>query len=189
MKSIALTGDSKGKTTSSIAITINEIRKGNKVLFLQYLKGGRFSGEIHYLIKHYNDQIKILQYGKVSIFSEEINAGKRSPGMECFTEVKGYKKSLMRYSIEKTLELIQSGLFNVLVLDESITAYWLKKLSLKHIKEFKDRADINKYSLFLCTGRGLDHKLSKLFDEVYFFNQIKHPYHDINLAGRYGIEY
>ncbi|MEM3373054.1 MAG: cob(I)yrinic acid a,c-diamide adenosyltransferase [Candidatus Anstonellales archaeon] len=187
--SIALTGESKGKTTSSVALALNEILKGNKVLFLQFLKGGKFSGEVIYLTKNFSNSIKVLQFGKFSIYAEQIAEGKKAPGIECFVEVEGYKKSLKKYSIEKTIELINSKEFNVLILDEALTAYWLKKLSSKQIKMFKEEAQRNNFINFVCTGRLLDNKIIKLFDKVYEYKMIKHPFHDINLVGRYGIEY
>lgn len=187
MRKIIFTGESKGKTTGAVGILLSYAVRGFPCLFIQFLKGGRFTGEILLLQKY--DNIKTLQLGKVSIFSENIRDGKRAPGTECFGEIAGYSESLKKENMNSALNLINAKEYSIIVLDEVITAYWLKQISIHDVKSLMQAAEHSNARLFLCTGRGSDNAISNLFDEVLYFKPEKHPFQEKGLVGRYGIEY
>ena len=188
MHKIAFTGDGKGKTTGSVAILIGHATGHRPCLFIQFLKGGRFTGELLLLEKHF-PKVTTLQLGKHSIFSENIKEGKRAPGMECFVEVKGYKHSMKRDVMKLCREKLVSRSYSIVVFDELITAYWIKSISLSEIEELISLAQRTGASELVATGRGMTPALAKRFNEVIEYRLVKHPFSDTGLVGRYGIEY
>ncbi len=188
MLKMALTGESKGKTTGATGLLLKHALEGKNCLCVQYLKGGGFSGEVIFLRENF-ENVMVVQIGKHSIFSENIKEGTHAPGMDCFIEVKGYEKERKKMMLEGVVSIINSRKDHLILLDELITAYWLKYITLHEIDllikaSFRAGAEI-----FIATGRGMTTSLAERFDIILENKMLKHPFHDSGLVGRYGIEY
>lgn len=159
------TGEGKGKTTASVGLSVRA-SSSKKVLFVQVLKAGD-SSEIKVLENIENITVKNFGLGE-RIFPKEANS-----------EEKENTRKALRYLNEAT------DLFDVVVLDEGITAVDLKIISeddiLRFMKSFPTEKEL------IITGRGATKTLVDSADLVTEMRKIKH-YYDKGQKSRKGIE-
>lgn len=163
-----LTGNGKGKTTAAIGLSIRAAGAGMKIFFGQFIKQGEYS-EIKAL-KRFDDLITIEQFG-----------------LGRFTHRKPKLKDIQaaRRGIERVTEVIASGRYDMVVLDEANVAV---KYGLFPVQELLGLI-INKPSELelVLTGRYASTRIIEMADMVTELQAKKH-YYDRGTRARVGIE-
>lgn len=162
-------GDGKGKTTSSLGLSIRAAGRGLKVLFVQFLKNGD-SGEFNVI----NDieNITTLHTKKRFKFFFNMTDSEKIEAKMAYADL-----------LSKAIRLSKD--YDMLVLDESIGAY---NLEIFDRKIFLDFLKSENHSEIVLTGRDPDEKIINLCDYVSEIKKIKHPF-DSGVKGRTGIEF
>ena len=164
---IVHTGDGKGKTTAALGLAIRAFGAGLKVLILQFIKGGRRSGEL--------ESLKILgievrQLGLGFITEENFSEQKKSA----------------RAAIELARHEILSEAWDLIILDEINYAV---KFGLLGEDEISELIKIRPPQLHLVfTGRDALPELIDAADLVTEMKLVKHPFKR-GVAAQAGIEF
>ena len=169
---IVYTGDGKGKTTAALGMCIRAAGYKKKIKILQFVKGSWKYGEL--------EGIKLL---KDFVELEQIGEG--------FVGIVDDKKdiSVHREAARKGLvyakEVIHSGKFDIVMLDELNVAVGLNLLEIGEVVEMV-KSKPEKLHLVI-TGRGAKEELIEIADLVTEMKEIKHYYHT-GVPARIGIE-
>ena len=173
---IVHTGDGKGKTTAALGLALRAFGTGLKVLILQFIKGGKRSGEldaIDFLVKNsseFGGNIEIRQCGLGF-----TNTGKKSE-----------HRAAAKNALKKSREEILSGNWDLIILDEINYAV---KFGLISEEELLELAKIRPPKLHLVlTGRDAPKNLIEIADLVTEMKLVKHPFQKGIFAQR-GIEF
>ncbi|MGI6519554.1 MAG: cob(I)yrinic acid a,c-diamide adenosyltransferase [Fermentimonas sp.] len=105
------TGNGKGKTTAALGLTLRAVGAGKKVFFAQFVKGQRYS-EVK-AIEQYLPDVQIKQYG-----------------LDCFIWKKPTRADIdtAQEGLREVEEIILSGKYDVVILDEANIAVFLRAL-------------------------------------------------------------
>ena len=163
------TGDGKGKTGAAFGLALRAIGQGLRVCIVQFIKGGFDYGESHIAGKL--PLLKIAAYGRGQFI-------KGKPTAEDFVEA---KKAFNHVKVA-----IQSGNFDIVILDEVNVAVHLGLLSAKDLIEVL-REKPSKVEVVL-TGRYASKEIIDIADLVTEMREVKHPYAR-GIQARKGIEY
>lgn len=164
---IVNTGDGKGKTTAALGLAIRAWGAGLKVLILQFIKGGRRSGELTALDAL---KIEVRQLGLGFITEENLAEQKKSA----------------RAAIELARREILSGAWDLIILDEINYAV---KFGLLDAAEILELVKIRPPQLHLVfTGRDALPELIDAADLVTEMKLIKHPFKS-GISAQAGIEF
>lgn len=170
---IVFTGDGKGKTTAALGICLRAVGHGLKSAIVQFIKGSWKYGELE-AIKKLSPDIEIYQKGLGYV-------GIRGDKYDKSEHIKAASVAL-----EFARELMLSGKYDILILDELNLAVSLKLLDvediLKLIKQKPEKMDI------VITGRNADERLIEKADLVTEMKEIKHPFKK-GVVARKGIDY
>lgn len=199
------TGDGKGKTTAALGLALRAIGQGFKVFIIQYMKGGAYTGEF-ISAKNYLPNIEMIQFGrpcikqqkqmKIDGFSPKGSINKTifdfvRDDIDCGTcrycflndEV---QKDYVKEAFKKTSEVILSGNYDLVILDEVNVAL---SLGLLDPEEFLSLIKKKPKALELVlTGRGAPEELLRLADLVTEMRPVKHYFEKGQMARR-GVEY
>jgi cob(I)alamin adenosyltransferase len=163
------TGNGKGKTTAALGLALRAVGAGKKVFFAQFIKGKTYS-EIEAVRKFVPD-ITIKQYG-----------------LGCFIVEKPTDADIhaARKGLEDVTQLMASGGYDLVVLDEANIALFFKLFSVEEfIEALKKRAEKTE---IVITGRYAPEKLTELADLITEMKEVKH-YYTKGVEARKGIEY
>ncbi len=168
---LVITGNGKGKTTSSIGQIVRALGHNQKVCLVQLFKGEDFYGEQ-----------KILATLKgVTFFS----FAKKHPF--CFKDVA--KEDVIEecvLAINKLNEIADNNIYDLIVLEEFNIAvrdgFVEEDLFLKTVKKLAQKSNV------FVTGRAASTKLIELADLVSEVKEIKHPYNK-GIPAQAGIEF
>jgi len=162
------TGNGKGKTTAAFGLALRAAGAGLKVYIGQFLKKGEYS-ELN-SINRFKDLIKVEQFG-----------GKRYIGQEIREE----DRELAKKGFKKIKEIIFSGEYDVVILDEINVALYYRLLSEEDlINLIKNKpSDVE----LVLTGRYASSQIIKIADLVTEMRKIKH-YFSKGVTARKGIE-
>jgi len=162
------TGNGKGKTTAAFGLALRAVGAGLKVYIGQFLKKGKYS-ELN-SINRFKDLIKIEQFG-----------GKRFIGQEIREE----DRELAKKGFEKIKEIIFSGEYDVVILDEINVALYFKLIPendlINLIKNKPPHVEL------VLTGRYASPQIIEIADLVTEMRKIKH-YFSKGVTARKGIE-
>ena len=162
------TGDGKGKTTAAIGLAVRAAGHGMKTYIGQFMKGQSY-GELSVLKNH--PLITIEQYGDPKCIRKEDVIEKHI--------------EQARQGLEKIRAAMQSGLYDILVLDEINVAVWFGLLPSKDVIDILDRRPEN--IEVILTGRNAPQELMDAADLVTEMKEIKH-YYTRGVLARDGIE-
>ncbi|HDR14828.1 MAG TPA: cob(I)yrinic acid a,c-diamide adenosyltransferase [Desulfobacteraceae bacterium] len=162
------TGDGKGKTTAAIGLALRAAGAGLRVFIAQFVKSGRYS-EIEAL-ERFSDLIVCRQYGR-----------------GCWLRGKPSEddKRVAREALKELREIIQSGRYQLVILDEANIATWFELFSVEELLGLIDLKPERVELVF--TGRRADPRLIERADLVTEMQEVKHYYQQDVLA-RKGIE-
>jgi cob(I)alamin adenosyltransferase len=163
------TGNGKGKSTAAFGLSLRAIGAGKKVYFAQFVKGKLYS-EIDAITKFLPD-ITLKQYGLGCFIYE-------APTQD---DIDAAQNGLKEIST-----IIQSGKYDVVVLDEANIALYYKLFTVQElitvIKAKPEPTEI------IITGRYAPNELIKVADLVTEMKEIKH-YYTKGIEARKGIEF
>ena len=164
------TGNGKGKTSAALGIALRALGHNLRVHLIYFLKGD-------------------FRYGERVSLSRLPNADVTIFGHEHFIDpedIKPEEKEQARRGLEKAREVIHSGNYDVVILDEINIAVAWKLLDIDDVLELI-RNKPEKVELIL-TGRYADPKLIEAADLATDMTNIKHPY-EKGILSRKGIDY
>lgn len=167
---IVITGNGKGKTTAAFGQALRAIGQGYKVFVLQFMKGRKY-GEFIAAEKYLPD-LTIDMYGLDSFVMRDHPAA--------------IDIELAQKGLDAARRAIQSGKYDLVILDEINVALDFKLIKLKDvvtmIKNKPSGLDL------VLTGRYAPKEIIKLADTVSEIQEIKHHY-NAGIKDRAGIEY
>lgn len=163
------TGNGKGKTTAAIGLSVRAVGAGKKVFFAQFVKGQIYS-EVNAILQ-YLPNITIKQYG-----------------LDCFIYHKPKQEDMdaARKGFEEVSEIILSGKYDVVVLDEANIAIYYQLFSVEELIELLKRKP--EQTEIIITGRNAPDELIEFADLVTEMQEIKHYYMQ-GIQARIGIEH
>ena len=167
---IVITGNGKGKTTSAFGQALRAIGQGYKVLVIQFMKGRK--------------------YGEFKAATEYLpNLTIRLSGLDSFVmrdNPAAVDIELAQKGFAYAQKAINSGKYNMIILDEINVALDFKLLDLKEvIAAIKNKpAGVD----LILTGRYASPQIIKLADTVSEIKEVKHHY-AAGIKDRAGIEY
>jgi len=164
------TGAGKGKTTAAIGQAIRACGHGLKAIIIQFMKGKIDYGELR--IAELLPNFSIEQYGLPS-FVEKGNPTEDD-------------RKLARAGFDRAREVVQSGEFDLVILDEINVAVDYGLLALADVLKLMDEKP-STVELIL-TGRYAHPQIARTADLVTEMVDIKHHY-DKDIKARKGIEY
>ena len=161
------TGNGKGKTTAALGLSVRGICAGKKVYFGQFVKGMKYSETkaVEYL-----PNFEIHQFGR-----------------NCFIEKDPTQEDIdvARKGLDRCREVLTSGKFDIVVLDELNIALYYKLFSIEEVLEILE----NKAPEIevIITGRYAPKEIIEIGDLVTEMKEIKH-YYEKGVMARKGIE-
>ena len=162
------TGDGKGKTTAALGLSIRAAGAGLRVFIAQFIKADEYS-EIKAL-KRFSDLITVEQFGLGGFIGGNPSSG----------DIEAAQKG-----IERVKDIISSGKYDVVVLDEANIAV---KYTLFSEQDLLDIMDAKSKDLELViTGRGASQRVIEKADLVTEMKAVKH-YFQKGVEARSGIE-
>ena len=162
------TGDGKGKTTAALGLAVRAAGAQLKVYVAQFLKGGDYS------------EIKTLEKLKESITVKQYGRGGFIGNLPEEEDIRMARKGLKEVG-----EMIRSGIFDLIILDEANVAV---RYGLISVEEMLDLIEAKpKHVELVITGRGADDRIIEIADLVTEMKEIKH-YFRLGVKARDGIE-
>ena len=163
------TGNGKGKTTAAMGLSVRAVGARKKVFFAQFVKGQVYS-EVKAILQ-YLPNITIKQYG-----------------LDCFIYHKPKQEDIdaARKGFEEVSEIILSGKYDVVVLDEANIAIYYNLFSVEELIELLERKP--EQTEIIITGRNAPNELIEFADLVTEMKEIKH-YYTQGIQARIGIEH
>lgn len=162
------TGNGKGKTTAALGLSIRAAGAGMRVFIAQFIKADEYS-EIKAL-QRFSDLITVEQFGLGGFIR-----GNPTPG-----DIEAAQKG-----IERVKDIISSGSYDVVVLDEANVAV---KYGLFPDQALLDMMDAKSKGLELViTGRDASPRIIEKADLVTEMKAVKH-YFQNGVEARIGIE-
>ncbi|MTK12373.1 MAG: cob(I)yrinic acid a,c-diamide adenosyltransferase [Clostridiaceae bacterium] len=161
------TGNGKGKTTCALGLSLRAVCAGKKVFFGQFTKGMKYS-ELN--APNYLPNFTLEQFGRaVFILGNPTKAD----------------KEVARKGLQKAEEVLTSGEYDVVVLDEINIALFYELFSVDEVIEILDKK-AEKTEVIL-TGRYANERIIEKADLVTEMKEIKH-YYTQGVPARKGIE-
>ncbi|HHU57582.1 MAG TPA: cob(I)yrinic acid a,c-diamide adenosyltransferase [Bacteroidales bacterium] len=163
------TGNGKGKTTAALGLALRAVGAGKKVYFAQFVKGKTYS-EIEALAQ-YLPAIRLKQYGR-----------------GCFIKNDPVPEDIAAalVGLEEVKEIIQSGAYDVVVLDEACIALHYRLFSIEDLLKVIDLKP--EQTEVIVTGRYAPQALVDRADLVTEMKEVKH-YYQQGIQARKGIEF
>lgn len=162
------TGDGKGKTTAALGLSIRAAGAGLRVFIAQFIKADPYS-EIKAL-KRFSDIITVEQFGRGGFIG-----GTPTP-----EDVEAAQKGVAR-----VMEIISSGKYDVVVLDEANIAVKYELISEQDLFDIIEAKSKN--TELVITGRDASPKIIEKADLVTQMKAVKH-YFQNGVQARIGIE-
>ena len=166
------TGDGKGKTTACAGLALRMAGSGGRVLY-SFMQKGVKSSEVKLL--EIIDGIEVLQVCTMTKFSYLQNAEEKAEYQRQHTE-----------GLEKIIRLCQSGIYDMVIVDEAVGAILEKAVTLEAILDLINTRP--KKCEIVLSGRKPPIELITVADYVSEIKAIKHPF-EKGVNARKGIEY
>ena len=161
------TGNGKGKTTAAFGLALRAAGAGKKVYIAQFVKG--------------------MHYSELDILPTIPNITLKQYGRGCFirNEPVEEDRAAARQGLADSEEILRSGSYDVVILDEAAIALYYSLFSFDELKgALLNRAD---HVEVIITGRNAPQELLDMADLVTEMKEIKH-YYAQGVQARPGIE-
>ena len=170
---IVYTGKGKGKTTAALGLALRATGYEKKICMIQFIKGSWHYGEM--------DSTKKLEPG-----FEMVAVGKGFVGIIDDKSPKEDHEKVAKEAIKISNEKIQSGKYDIVILDEINYAVNLNLISvddvLKLVKAKPDDIDL------VLTGNYAKEEVVEIADLVTEMKEIKHPFQK-GIKAKKGIDF
>ena len=164
------TGNGKGKTSAAFGLALRAIGRGLKVYVVQFIKGGFDYGELYVVDKLPN--LKLKAFGRGRFVTE------KPPSKE---DVR-----LSEEALALAEQVVKSGGYDIVILDEINVALNLKLINLDEVLELIENKP--KHVELILTGRYAPEEIIEAADLVTEMKEVKHPFNK-GYQARKGIEY
>lgn len=164
------TGDGKGKTSAALGVALRALGHNLRVHIIFFMKGN-------------------YPYSERQILARLPNISFNSFGQNYFVDpnnVKPEEKEQAKKGLDKAHEVIHSGNYDVVILDEINVAVGWKLLEISEVLQLIKNKP--KSLELILTGRYADPRLIEVADLVTEMVRVKHPY-DRGIKARRGIDY
>jgi cob(I)alamin adenosyltransferase len=170
---IVYTGSGKGKTTAALGMALRAVGYNHKICLIQFIKGTWPYGEMVSL-KRLEPEIELIIAGNgfVGIIDD------KSPREDHI--------KIAKQALQISKEKVQSGAYNIVILDEVNYAINLGLIELKDVLELVKSKPEN-LNLVL-TGNHARQEIIDLADLVTEMKEIKHPYKS-GIKAKKGIDF
>jgi cob(I)alamin adenosyltransferase len=167
------TGNGKGKTTAALGMALRAVGYNHKICMIQFIKGSWPYGEM-VSVKRLEPELELIIVGKgfVGIIDDK-------------TAREDHKK-IAQEAIEISKEKIQSGKYNIVILDEINYAINLGLIDLNDVL-ILIKSKPEKLNLVL-TGNHAKNEIIDLADLVTEMKEIKHPFKS-GIKAKKGIDF
>ena len=170
---IIYTGKGKGKTTAALGIALRAVGYKKKICMIQFIKGSWHYGEMH-------------SSKKLEPEFEMIAVGKGFVGIMDDKSPKEDHKEIAKEAIRISKEKIQSGAYDIVILDEINYAI---NLDLISIKEAMELIKSKPYEMDLVlTGNYAKKEIIETADLVTEMKEVKHPF-QLGIKAKKGIDF
>ncbi len=170
---IVYTGKGKGKTTAALGIVLRAVGYEKKVCMIQFIKGSWHYGEM-------------TSSKKFEPKFEMITVGKGFVGIIDDKTPKEDHKEIAEEAIKISNEKIQSGKYDIVILDEINYAVNINLISVKDvinlIKSKPQKVDL------VLTGNYAKDEIIEIADLVTEMREIKHPFQK-GIKAKKGIDF
>ena len=164
------TGNGKGKTTAALGLLLRSSGKGYRSIMIQFMKGKVNYGELE-AVEHV-PRAEIEQYGRPDFVDKE------NPDPVDI--------ELARKGFERAKEVISSGNYDLVILDELNITLDYGLLGLEEVIDMIKRRP--EHVEVVLTGRYAPQEILDLADLVTVMEEVKHPFQK-GIEAREGIEY
>lgn len=161
------TGNGKGKTTAALGLALRAVCAGKKVFMGQFIKGMAYS---ELKAPQWMPNFTIEQFGRDCFI-------KNDPTAEDI--------SIAAAGLQKSRDILLSGQYDLLILDEINVALYYKLFSEEDVLSLM--RDKPSHTELVLTGRYAPDSIVKAADLVTEMKEIKH-YYQQGVAARTGIE-
>jgi cob(I)alamin adenosyltransferase len=167
---LVFTGDGKGKTTAAAGMALRTLGHGLRVCVIQFIKGGRPSGEI----------------AALSRFSDLADVHVMGRGFTWTSDDPEKDRKAARKAWRLAREILGAGTCHLLVLDELT---YLMKYEMVDAGEIIQALEARQKGLHVVvTGRGAPEALVAAADLVTEMKVLKHPFAD-GVRAQKGVEF
>ncbi|HWR89657.1 MAG TPA: cob(I)yrinic acid a,c-diamide adenosyltransferase [Dissulfurispiraceae bacterium] len=163
------TGTGKGKTTAALGLALRAAGAGHRVFIAHFVK--RTQTSEHKALGRFSDLVTFRQYGTGFLRGK----GKTDKAAEAAQQGFGEAR-----------DIIASGLYDVVILDEINVAVHYGLISAEDVLEVLDAKPPGVE--VILTGRNADQRIIARADLVTEMREIKHYYHE-GVKARRGIEH
>ena len=164
------TGNGKGKTTASLGLALRATGHGLRVGVLQFMKGSTVYGELA-AARRLAPELSIEQVGRDTFVSRS------NPDPE--------DVAMARKGFDKAIEMVRSGEYDLIVLDELNCVVDYGMIPLQEVRELiRLKAP---HTELVLTGRNAHPDIVALADLVTEMREVKH-YYNSGQHARTGIE-
>jgi len=161
------TGNGKGKTTAAFGLALRAACAGKRVYIGQFVKSMKYN---EVAMEELFDKVVIEQYGQGCTLNRELDPG---------------DKDKAELGFEKVSEILQSGDYDLVILDEVTIALYFKLLTHEQvIQAIQARAA---HVEVVMTGRYAPQALVDFADLVTEMKEVKH-YYKMGVLSRDGID-
>jgi len=164
------TGEGKGKTTAALGLALRATGHGFRVYIIQFMKGRINYGELESAKRIRN--LTIVQFGRAEFVDKQ--------------KPEKIDIDYARRGLDHAKEIVASGKYDMVVLDEINVALEFKLIPLEEVLQLIKNKPKNVE--LILTGRYAHPKILELADLVSEIKEVKHPYQK-GIQGRRGIEY
>lgn len=156
------TGDGKGKTTAALGLALRACGHGYRVIILQFMKDDPTYGEL--VSFSHVPGLKIIPVGR----NDFVN----------LTDPEKIDKDLAAAGWKKAQEAIQSGEYEIVILDEINIAAACKLLDARELAKFMSETKKNQKNCpeIVLTGRYAPQEFLDIADLITEMKNIRHPY-------------
>jgi cob(I)alamin adenosyltransferase len=173
-------GYGKGKTTAALGLALRALGAGQKVAFVQFDKGADPGKE------HYSERKSLRTLPGLSLFTYGLERVMGPQSFRVANEAGDFDQA--RAALQKSRELVASGEFFLVVLDEVLASVLCGLLNEKDVMDLLDLYDSNRRCELVLTGHKVWPALVERADLVTEMRKEKH-YYDRQEPPKEGIEY
>ena len=179
-----MTGDGKGKTTSSIGLAVRALGSNLRVCMIQFLKSAT-TGEL-FTIKKHLPGMEIEQFGVDAVKEKQQKLDQfRDKGSTFVFNPDEEERGAATLGFQHAKKVINSKEYNLVILDEINVVLDKGLIPIKDVLDLMENHD--KVELYF-TGRDAPQEIMDKADYVNIVKSVKHPWQK-GIKARKGIEY